>query len=78
MYSYIISIIMIFGELVFLFFFIWDYCMCLLKFIVDIFWDMLDFLILKDLFFVFICIGNLFVMIGFYVLFIYLVDYVME
>lgn len=37
MYSYIISIIMIFGELVFLFFFIWDYCMCLLKFIVDIF-----------------------------------------
>lgn len=69
---------MIFGELVFLFFIIWDYCMCLLKFIVDIFWDMLDFLILKDLFFVFICIGNLFVMIGFYVLFIYLVDYVME
>lgn len=40
--------------------------------------DMLDFFLFKDFNFFMICIGNIFVMIGFYVLFLYIVDYVLQ
>lgn len=72
--EYVISIINIDDVLLFL---CWDCCFCLLIFVVDMMKDMLDFFLFKDFNFFMICIGNIFVMIGFYVLFLYVVDYVL-
>lgn len=72
--EYVISIINIIDVLLFL---CWDCCFCFLIFVVDMMKDMLDFFLFKDFNFFMICIGNIFVMIGFYVLFLYIVDYVL-
>lgn len=72
--EYVISIINIIDVLLFL---CWDWCFCFLIFVVDMMKDMLDFFLFKDFNFFMICIGNIFVMIGFYVLFLYVVDYVL-
>jgi hypothetical protein len=56
----------------------WDKCTCLPVSVVDTLKDMLDISLFTDISFILISVGNLLVMTGYYIPFIYLVDHALQ